>query len=135
MTDLPAAPALPSAPDRGDLVPDPMSARDLLARVPGLTLTLDYTHFTRAGLPDEAVEPLLSRASHFHVRGARTGRLQTSFKDNVIDYKQVVQRLSEADYRGWLGVEYVWIDWEHCNECDNVSETILFRDFLRSLSN
>jgi sugar phosphate isomerase/epimerase len=118
----------------GSLVPDPPSAQKLVAQVPGLTLTLDYTHFTRSGLSDEAVEPLLPLASHFHVRGARVGRLQAPFKDNVIDYRRVVERMRQVGYRGWLGVEYVWIDWEHCNECDNLSETILFRDFLRSLS-
>jgi hypothetical protein len=31
-----------------------------------------------------------------------------------------------------LGIEYVWIDWEHCNEVDNLSETILWRDFFRA---
>jgi sugar phosphate isomerase/epimerase len=118
----------------GSLVPDPGSAQELVAHVPGLTLTLDYTHFTRSGLSDEAVEPLLPLASHFHVRGARAGRLQAPFKDNVIDYHRVVDRMRSVGYRGWLGVEYVWIDWEHCNECDNLSETILFRDFLRGLS-
>ena len=100
-------------------------------RSPDLTLTLDYTHFTRAGMPDdEVLQPLLPFASHFHVRGARTGRLQAAFKDNAIDYRRVVDGLRAAGYAGWLGVEYVWIDWEHCNECDNLSETILFRDFL-----
>jgi sugar phosphate isomerase/epimerase len=118
----------------GSIVPDPRSAADLLARVPGLTLTLDYTHFTRSGLPDDQIEPLLARASHIHVRGARQGRLQVAFKDNAIDYRRMVQKLGERSYSGWLGVEYVWIDWEHCNECDNLSETILFRDFLRSLA-
>jgi sugar phosphate isomerase/epimerase len=118
----------------GSLVPDPVWAQELVAHVPGLTLTLDYTHFTRAGLSDQAVEPLIAHASHFHVRGARSGRLQASFKDNVIDYGSVVDRMRQAGYCGWLGVEYVWIDWEHCNECDNLSETILFRDFLRGLS-
>jgi sugar phosphate isomerase/epimerase len=118
----------------GSLVPDPVSAQKLAASVPGLTLTLDYTHFTRAGLPDQAIEPLLAHASHFHVRGARSGRLQAPYKDNVIDYRRVVERMRQVGYRGWLGIEYVWIDWEHCNECDNLSETILFRDFLRSLS-
>jgi hypothetical protein len=34
--------------------------------------------------------------------------------------------------RGYLGIEYVWIDWEHCNEVDNLSETIRFRGFFRS---
>jgi len=118
----------------GSLVPDPISAQELVARVPGLTLTLDYTHFTRAGLSDQAIEPLLALASHFHVRGARGGRLQAPFKDNVIDYRRVVDRMRQVGYRGWLGIEYVWIDWEHCNECDNLSETIVFRDFLRTLS-
>ncbi|MCA9062503.1 MAG: sugar phosphate isomerase/epimerase [Planctomycetaceae bacterium] len=116
----------------GSIVPTPESAGSLVESVPGLTLTLDYTHFTRAGLPDSAVEPLLPHASHFHVRGAREGRLQCAFRDNVIDYGRILKRLQEIGYQGYLGVEYVWIDWEHCNEVDNISETILFRDLLRS---
>ena len=31
-----------------------------------------------------------------------------------------------------LVLEYLWIDWEHLNECDTVSETILLRDRLRA---
>ena len=115
----------------GSLVPDPTSALALVQQVPDLTLTLDYTHFTRLGISDAQVEPLVQYASHFHVRGARPGRLQTSQKDNVIDYRRILEVMAETGYSGWLGIEYVWIDWEHCNECDNLSETILFRDFLR----
>ena len=118
----------------GSLVPTPLQVEALVQAVPGLTLTLDYTHFTRAGLPDSAVEPLLRYASHFHVRGAREGRLQTGFAANTIDYARVETAMEEAGYTGWTGIEYVWIDWEHCNECDNLSETILFRDFLQSLA-
>jgi sugar phosphate isomerase/epimerase len=117
----------------GSIASDPASAERLVTSVLGLTLTLDYTHFTRVGLPDSAIEPLLSYAGHFHVRGARPGRLQVAFKDNVIDYSRVIERMCEVGYPGWVGVEYVWTDWERCNECDNLSETILFRDFLRSL--
>jgi hypothetical protein len=29
-------------------------------------------------------------------------------------------------------MEYGWIDWEHCNEVYNLSETVLLRDFFRS---
>ena len=115
----------------GSLAPNPTEALRMVKGVPGLTLTLDYTHFTRIGLPDSAVEPLVEHASHFHVRGAREGRLQANFSQNVIDYARVLQRMKETGYKGYLGVEYVWIDWEHCNESDNLSETILFRDFLR----
>ncbi len=115
----------------GSLAPSPKEAERLVRGVPGLTLTLDYTHFTRLGMPDSAIEPLVQHATHFHVRGARKGRLQAPFKENTIDYGRVVKAMRVSGYSGYLGIEYVWIDWEHCNECDNISETILFRDFLR----
>lgn len=116
----------------GSLVSSPLRALQLVAETPGLTLTVDYTHFTRLGMADPEIEPLLAHASHIHVRGALSGRLQVAFKDNVIDYSRVLAVLQALGYPGWLGVEYVWIDWERCNECDNLSETILYRDFLRA---
>lgn len=116
----------------GSIVPTPPQALALVESVPGLTLTLDYTHFTRDGLPDSDIEPLLAHASHFHTRGACPGRLQCSFKDNVIDYGRIIDLMQAGGYSGYVGIEYVWIDWEHCNEVDNLSETILFRDFFRS---
>ena len=118
----------------GSIVPTPEKALSLVESVPGLTLTLDYTHFTRDGLPDTDVQPLLAFASHFHVRGARKGRLQCSFAENTIDYGHVIDQLIADEYPGYLGIEFVWIDWEHCNEVDNLSETILFRDAIRSRS-
>jgi sugar phosphate isomerase/epimerase len=116
----------------GSIVPSPGQAARLVRETPGLTLTLDYTHFTREGVADADVEPLVPRATHFHARGARPGRLQASFKENVIDYGRVLEVMERTGYAGYVGVEYVWIDWEHCNEVDNLSETIRFRDFFRS---
>ena len=118
----------------GSIAPLPKPAAQLVQDVPGLTLTLDYTHFARKGMPDVEVEPLLQYASHFHVRGARRGRLQETFGHNVIDYKRVFEIMQTSGYRGWVGIEYVWTEWERCNECDNLSETILFRDFFRALA-
>ncbi len=120
-------------PHVGSIVPSPALAAELVAQVPGLTLTLDYTHFTRLGMADAEVEPLVALASHFHVRGARAGRLQCALKENTIDYARVIAAMRASGYAGWLGIEYIWLDWERCNECDNVSETILFRDHLRAL--
>ena len=115
----------------GSIAPTPDAAAGSSRSVPGLTLTLDYTHFTRAGIPDSEVEPLIAHASHFHARCARPGRLQASFKENAIDYGRVLDVMRRVGYSGYVGVEYVWIDWEHCNEVDNLSETILLRDLLR----
>ncbi len=119
----------------GSIAPTPAKALRLVSEAPGLTLTLDYTHFTRNGVPDSAVEPLVAFATHFHARGARKGRLQASFTQNTINYGRVLTALKLAKYKGYVGVEYVWIDWQHCNEVDNLSETILLRDHLRSTWN
>ena len=117
----------------GSIVPSPEEALRLVKMTPGLTLTLDYTHFTRVGIPDSRIEPLVAHATHFHVRGGCKGRLQAPFKTNTIDYARVLKAMKKSNYPGYLGLEYVWIDWEHCNETDNLCETILFRDFLKSV--
>ncbi len=117
----------------GSIAPTPARAKRMIEDVPGLTLTLDYTHFTRQGRPDDEVAPLVPLASHFHVRGAARGRLQTSLEENTIDYARVCRLLQAAHYRGYLGIEYVWTEWEQCNRVDNLSETILWRDYFRSL--
>ena len=116
----------------GSIVPTPARAKRLLESVPGLTLTLDYTHFTYQGLPDDEIEPLLSYASHFHARGACQGKLQASLKENTIDYGRVLRAMKGVNYSGFVVLEYVWVDWMGCNEVDNLSETILLRDLLCS---
>lgn len=116
----------------GSIVDSPRAAGHLVNLTPGLTLTLDYTHFTRQGVPDAEIEPLVPHASHFHFRGACLNRLQSSFAHNTIDYGRVLDVMAASAYAGWHAVEYVWVDWEHCNECDNVAETIQFRDFIRA---
>jgi len=116
----------------GSVVPTPEATQQLVALSPGLTLTLDYTHFTYQGYSDDACELLMPHASHYHARAARQARLQAPLKDNVIDFPRVLRAMERAHYPGFVGVEYVWIDWEHCNEVDNLSETILLRDQLRA---
>ena len=71
-------------------------------------------------------------ASHFHARAARPTRLQAPLKENTIDYAAILRSMGQSGYSGWIGLEYVWVDWEHCNEVDNLSETILLRDHLRA---
>jgi sugar phosphate isomerase/epimerase len=116
----------------GSIIAKPRDTLRLMQSVPGLTLTLDCTHFIRDGLTDSVADPLVPYTSHFHARCARKGRVQSSFKENTIDYARLLRALRRANYRGYVVVEYVWVDWEHCNEVDNVSETILLRDFLRA---
>ncbi|MEO5995767.1 MAG: sugar phosphate isomerase/epimerase family protein [Chitinophagaceae bacterium] len=111
---------------------NPEDALALLKAVPGLTLTLDYTHFIRNGYAQEEVDPLLNYASHFHARGARKNQLQVSMTDNIIDYAKIIENLQKINYNGWIGLEYIWINWERCNEVDTLSETIRLMDIIRN---
>ncbi len=114
----------------GSIAQTPEETLRLLQNVPGLTLTLDYTHFTKVGIPDAEIEPLIKYASHFHARGAAKNRLQTGLKENTIDYARVINVMKETNYPGTIGIEYTWNEWEGCNKTDNISETILLRDFI-----
>jgi sugar phosphate isomerase/epimerase len=118
----------------GSIVPTPQDVARLIRMTPSLTLTLDYTHFTYLGIDDGEIEPLLPYASHFHARCATQARPQVRFRDNSIDYARVLRTMKRTNYGGYVGLEYVWIDWEHCDEVDNLSETIQLRDLLRSES-
>ncbi|MEX0643136.1 MAG: sugar phosphate isomerase/epimerase [Pirellulales bacterium] len=117
------------------VVETPEATIELLRRTPGLTVTLDYTHFTYQGIPDDRIETLIPHASHFHARGAATHRLQTPLQQNVIDYPGIVRAMARVGYRGFVGVEYCWDEWQQCNEVDVLSETILMRDLLRGAAN
>lgn len=119
-------------PHLGSVAATPERARDLLERTPGLELTLDYSHFVYQDIPQSEIDPLVPHARHFHARGARPGRMQAPLKESVVDFERMVDLADRAGYEGYVGLEYVWLDWEHCNECDNLAETILLRDRLRA---
>lgn len=111
-------------PHLGSITDTPRRALQLASLVPGLGFTLDYAHFTRAGIPDSRIEPLAARTTHFHARSAREGRLQCGLKENTINFAGALKALKRHHFNGWIALEFVWIDWEHCNDVDVLSETI-----------
>ena len=119
-------------PHVGSVCRTPADVERLVELAPELELTLDYTHYVSQGFAEAELEPLLRHARHFHARGGAVGRVQCALKDSTIDYGRAVAALLASGYDGALAVEYVWIDWERCNECDNVSETVILRDRLRA---
>lgn len=119
-------------PHVGSITGTPEHALQLAQLVPGLGITLDYAHFTRVGIPDSRIQPLAGRATHFHARCACKGRLQSSLKQNTIDFRRALQALKKHRFPGWIALEYVWIDWEHCNEVDVISESVQLKQLLES---
>jgi sugar phosphate isomerase/epimerase len=120
-----------TSPYAGSIVDTPARVEELLDRVPGLELTLDYGHFNVQGIPDREVEPLIAHARHFHMRGGAAGFVQTTFEDNVTDFGRVLDVMAATGYDGWVEFEYVHDSRPGCSSCDNLQETMKFRDFVR----
>ncbi|MGH2949107.1 MAG: sugar phosphate isomerase/epimerase family protein [Solirubrobacteraceae bacterium] len=118
-------------PYAGSVADTPERVQRLVDAVPGLELTLDYGHFNVQGIPDREVEPLISHARHFHMRGGARGLVQTKFEDNVTDFGRVLDRMAETGYDGWVEIEYVHDARPGCSSCDNIQEVRKFRDFVR----
>ncbi len=116
----------------GSNVDSPDRLGELVAKTPGLKLTLDYTHFIYLGYSEAEVAPLQVHARHVQLRGAAKGKLQANYGESEIDHYRLVTQLKERGYDGWLSFEYVWQDWLNCNLSENLSETILLRDLVRA---
>jgi sugar phosphate isomerase/epimerase len=119
-------------PHVGSVVATPALARRLAEAATGVEMTLDYSHFVRQGMPEEDADVLIPFTRHVHVRGASEQRVQESIRENTLDFERIVGALGAGGYDGYLTLEYVWLQWEHCHECDNLAESILLRDRLRA---
>ena len=75
---------------------------------------------------------LIPFTRHVHVRGASPVRVQESIRKSTLDFERILGALAAGSYDGYLTLEYVWLQWEHCHECDNLAESILLRDRLRA---
>ena len=39
--------------------------------------------------------------------------------------------MQRTQYKGFIGVEYTWTQWENCNRTDNVSESVSLMKLLK----
>lgn len=108
----------------------PVDAARLCDEVPGLQLTLDYSHFLALGYSPGDVHPLLKHTGHFHARQAAPGRLQASIKDGTLNFPDLVGRLKAGGYGGDVCIEYTWQEWRDCWRQDVVSESVILRDLI-----
>jgi len=112
-------------------VESPRLVLDLLERVPGLKLTLDYSHFVCLGFRQEDIDPLAPHAAHVHLRQARPGELQAKIDQGTINFPMMIDTLKEAGYDGYLVLENVHQNYMNTLYDDVLTETIRMRDLVR----
>jgi sugar phosphate isomerase/epimerase len=113
------------------IVESPRATEALLARVPGLGLVLDYSHFICLGFTQEEVDVLLPSATHVHLRQAGPGRLQERLESwsGTINFRLLFSQLRAGGYEGWLATE---IGEALEERVDVVTETVRLRDLART---
>jgi sugar phosphate isomerase/epimerase len=119
-------------PHTGSLIDTPDKTLQLLERVPGLQITLDYAHYVYGGTAQSDIDPLLPNARHLQCRPGQPGRLQVAVSEDTIDWASVVRQLENLGYTGYLALEYTWQEWMDCNRVDTIAESALLRDVLLS---
>ncbi len=117
-------------PHMGSVCPTPELALNLIERVPGLLVTLDYSHFLLQYIPLERIHKLIPHTGHFHIRQARPGKLQTRFVEGTLDFVDIAHRLRQTGYSGCLSLEYVCADWYDINNVDTLTETMVTKAAL-----
>jgi sugar phosphate isomerase/epimerase len=113
-------------------VESPRLVLELIERVPGLSLTLDYAHFVCLGYRQEEIDPLAAHAAHVHLRQARAGALQAKLLEGTINFPALVGTLKDNAYDGYLALEYVHQGYMNTLYDDVLTETVQLRDLIRS---
>jgi sugar phosphate isomerase/epimerase len=104
---------------------------ELLDRVPGLRLTLDYAHFHCLGFSQEQIDVLAPYAAHIHLRQAKMGSLQSRLEHGTLNFPAILSTLRQSGYSGFLSLEYVHQDYMDTIHVDVLSETIKLRDVVQ----
>ncbi len=101
--------------------------------VPGLTFTIDHSHFVFHGMTYEHIAAMHPRGTHWHARQAALGQLQARFEDGEIDFARIVRGLQASGYQGVIALEVVHVPWLNLDRHDVLGETVRLRDHLRGI--
>lgn len=105
---------------------------ELIEKVPGLKLALDYGHFVCLGYRQEEIDVLAPHAGHVHLRQAKVGALQTKLAKGTINIPAELATLKDAGFDGYVALEYTHQDYMDSLFDDILTETIQLRDVVRS---
>lgn len=102
-------------------------------QVPGLSLTVDHSHFVFHDIPYEEIARLHPHGTHWHARQAQPGEAQSRFAEGTIPFDRIVADLKARGYDGVMTLEYVHGAWMKQDNVDCLTETIKLRDQLLEL--
>lgn len=114
-------------PHFGSCIDTPERTATMLEKTPGLSITLDPSHYVFSGATMGELNELLPRTRHVQIRPGSPGVMQSRVRDGEIDLEFLVDALLASDYEGWLAAEYVWMEKWGCDAVDNTTETTFLK--------
>jgi sugar phosphate isomerase/epimerase len=109
----------------------PFLALEMAKQAPGLSLTIDHSHFVFHDIPYEHIALMHPYGSHWHARQARPGDICCATDVGKIDFQRIVHDLRAQGYEGTLCLEFTPGMWMAHGTVDCVSETLALTKLLR----
>lgn len=120
-------------PHLDSIAPTPDLALKLIEAVPGLKITLDIAHQVCQKVKPAAMWSLLPHTRHVQIRQAKAKRLQTPFDKGAVDVSEVITTLRQANYQGFISVEYLQtVNWHGAMKVNSLTECLRMRDALKT---
>ena len=95
-------------PHTGSLLTSPDAVLVMLRKLPGLTLSLDYSHFIGAGFKPEDLIALHAFAQHIHAKPARNTVPKCLFYDGDDYYEVLLKDLLDRHWEGIIAMECMY---------------------------
>jgi sugar phosphate isomerase/epimerase len=112
----------------------PAQAHQLLQKVEGLQITLDWAHMVCQKAKPADIVSLLPHTRHVQLRQAAPNKLQTPYDKGKIEFAEVWKELQNHQYQGFISIETLQtLNWHGTMKVNNTTESALLRDKLREL--
>jgi sugar phosphate isomerase/epimerase len=95
-------------PHTGSLLTTPEATLAMLKKLPGMTLSLDYSHYIGAGFKPVDLLPLHKYAKHIHAKPARNGVPKCLFYDGDDYFEPLLKDLLEINWNGIVAMECMY---------------------------
>lgn len=95
-------------PHTGSILTSPDAVLGMISKLPGIGLSLDYSHFIGAGFRPEDLIPLHARAAHIHAKPARGGVPKCLFHEGEDYFRVMLKNLLDRRWDGVMAMECMY---------------------------
>lgn len=112
-------------PHRWSILKSPEDIRRMLDEVPGLKLTLDYSHYVGTGFGAQDLIPLHESAFHVHAKPCGYGYYKSLVHEDEGIWRPAIRDLMRRKWQGVISTECI-----HDTRCRTLTQNAAFQNIL-----